>query len=521
MARVYLALSKKAAGFSKLVVLKVLRSSATNDPELRRMFLDEARIAALLNHPNVVQTYEAGDDDGRLFLAMEYLEGKSLSALAAAGPPIALPLDVHLRIIADMLEGLHYAHGIADVDGSRLEVVHRDVSPQNVLVTFAGQSKVVDFGIAKIEGSPATQSGVIKGKVGYMAPEKIHNKRADRRADVFAAGVLLWEAIAKRRLVRRGEDEVASIARRMSGADPSIRTVAPAGTPEELLAICDKAMSHEPDQRHATALELHDALDRYLRKTGGADQKRVAEFLETSYGEQRKTSRAFVEEQLRNADDSSPLIDVSKQSLATVAYAKERDSAGSERQSAGTSAPQVTDVTPQPQPTPPAAPTPMLVAFVVVALGLATLGVVLMLASRGGSSKVAAAATASARDGVTTAAAADAGSTSSATVRLMVQVNAEGATLALDDEPQPLPYQAKLARGSSVHVVARAPGFDDYDRVLALDEDTNVDIALSRATAGAGASSSASSGVANGRGGDRDKAARKKRTIDDGDPYRR
>lgn len=105
MARVYLALSKKAAGFSKLVVLKVLRSSTAKDPELRRMFFDEARIAALLNHPNVVQTYEAGDDDGRLFLAMEYLEGKSLSALSAAGPSCTLPLDVHLRIIADMLEG--------------------------------------------------------------------------------------------------------------------------------------------------------------------------------------------------------------------------------------------------------------------------------------------------------------------------------------------------------------------------------------------------------------------------------
>jgi serine/threonine protein kinase len=182
MARVYLALSKKAAGFSKLVVLKVLRSSTAKDPDLRRMFFDEARIAALLNHPNVVQTYEAGDDDGRLFLAMEYLEGKSLSALCAAGPPCALPLDVHLRILADMLEGLHYAHGVSDVDGAALDVVHRDVSPQNVLVTFAGQSKVVDFGIAKMAGSPATQSGVIKGKVGYMAPEQIHNKRADRNA---------------------------------------------------------------------------------------------------------------------------------------------------------------------------------------------------------------------------------------------------------------------------------------------------------------------------------------------------
>jgi serine/threonine-protein kinase len=184
MARVYLALSKKAAGFSKLVVLKVIRSSVTHDPELRRMFFDEARVAALLSHPNVVQTYEAGEDEGRLFLAMEYLEGKSLSSMTAQGVP-RLALEVHLRIIADMLAGLHYAHGITDVDGQALDVVHRDVSPQNVFVTFAGQSKVVDFGIAKIAGSPATQSGIIKGKVGYIAPEQIHNKNVDRRADVF------------------------------------------------------------------------------------------------------------------------------------------------------------------------------------------------------------------------------------------------------------------------------------------------------------------------------------------------
>ena len=313
MARVYLALSKRAAGFSKFVVLKVLRSSVTEDTTMRRMFFDEARIAALLNHPNVVQTYEAGEDEGRLFLAMEYLEGKSLSAILGARPPGDLPLDVHLRIIADMLEGLHYAHGVADVDGAALDIVHRDVSPQNVLVTFSGQSKVVDFGIAKIAGAPVTQSGIIKGKAGYMAPEQIHNKNVDRRADVFAAGVMIWEAIARRRLMLRGEDEVVALARRMGGGDPSVRSVAPPGTPEELLVICDRAMHADTKSRYTDAHELHDALDRYLRKTGGADQKRVAEVLEKLFGAERKKTKSFVEEQMRVADDSSPLIDIAKQ----------------------------------------------------------------------------------------------------------------------------------------------------------------------------------------------------------------
>jgi hypothetical protein len=346
---------------------------------------------------------------------------------------------------------------------------------------------------------------------------------------------MIWEAIAKRRLVRRGEDEVAAIARRMSGEDPSIRTVAPPGTPEELLAICDKSMSHSPDDRHATALDLHDALDRYLRKTSGADQKRVAEFLETAYGVDRKRARAFVEEQLRNADDSSPLVDVSKASIRTVAEATVADvesgrgnahaALGDARlapttgPSAGTSAPQVADVTPLSRGAAPAAAIPAvaLIAFVAIALGLATLGVVLMLAARGGSKSAGAVgppATAS------VSAPSDPAAATASTVRLAV--HAEAATLSIDDEPQALPYQGRLARGASVRVAARAPGFVDYDRVLTLDEDTNLDIALSRAPLAAGSSSSspAVTSVRTGAADDRAKA-RKKRAIDDGDPYRR
>ncbi len=166
MARVYLALSKKAAGFSKLVVLKVLRSSTAKDPELRRMFFDEARIAALLNHPNVVQTYEAGDDDGRLFLAMEYLEGKSLSALSAAGPSCTLPLDVHLRIIADMLEGLHYAHGVADVDGQS-KVVDVDVSKAS-MKTVAEANVANEKARARLNVAATQAHGLSAGAVQSM-----------------------------------------------------------------------------------------------------------------------------------------------------------------------------------------------------------------------------------------------------------------------------------------------------------------------------------------------------------------
>lgn len=182
-----------------------------------------------------------------------------------------------------------------------------------------------------------------------MAPEQIHNRNTDRRADVFAAGVMVWEAIARRRLVRRGEPEVTSIARRTNGEDPGIRTIAPADTPDELLAICEKAMSPVADHRYATALDLHDALDRYLRKSGGVDQKSVAEAMEAAFGEDRRKTKAFVEEQLRIADDSSPLIDIAKHRIVTLT---------SPRAGAGASdSDKLAASLPRPAPLPPILPT--------------------------------------------------------------------------------------------------------------------------------------------------------------------
>src|SRR5262245_17105669 len=204
MADVLLAMMQGAAGFRKLVVLKRLRPNLADDAELLAMFSDEARLAARLNHPNVVQTYEVGYDAGRHFIAMEWLDGQPLHRLLkAAWAYDALPLDVHLFILCEALRGLHYAHELQDFDGTRLEVVHRDVSPQNVFLTYEGQVKLVDFGVAKAHArSTDTQVGVVKGKVAYMAPEQALGCPVDRRADVFSVGVMLWEAVARRRLWR-------------------------------------------------------------------------------------------------------------------------------------------------------------------------------------------------------------------------------------------------------------------------------------------------------------------------------
>src|SRR5215472_7080887 len=175
MADVYLAVSRGPAGFNKLIVIKRLRPDLAADPSFRDMFLDEARLAARLNHPNVVSTFEVGEEGSSIYLAMEYLEGQPLNLVVreASKKHVSLPEELYARILADALMGLHYAHKLADYDGSPLRVVHRDVSPHNIFVTYDGQVKMLDFGIAKAE-SKATQTevGVLKGKVAYMAPEQ-------------------------------------------------------------------------------------------------------------------------------------------------------------------------------------------------------------------------------------------------------------------------------------------------------------------------------------------------------------
>src|SRR5689334_3257328 len=174
MAEVYLAVVRGPAGFNKLVVVKQIRPQLAEDPEFLAMFLDEARLAARLSHPNVVQTNEVGQEGERHFLAMEYLDGQPLSRInQRLGPKGGLPLVMHLRVIADLLGGLHYAHELSDYDGTPLGVVHRDVTPHNIFITYDGVVKVVDFGIAKARDAlTLTKVGIIKGKIAYMAPEQ-------------------------------------------------------------------------------------------------------------------------------------------------------------------------------------------------------------------------------------------------------------------------------------------------------------------------------------------------------------
>ena len=301
MGDVYLGVAQGPAGFSKLMVIKMLRPGLAEDEQFLAMFLEEARLAARLSHPNVVQTVEVGSEGRRFFLAMEYLEGQSLQRLRQrVAKEHAFPLGPHLRILVEALTGLHYAHELVDIDGRALGIVHRDATPHNIFVTYDGQVKVVDFGIAKaMDSSLETRTGELKGKVAYMPPEQASAQRVDRRADVFAIGVMVWEAAVGRRLWK-GMNEVAIMHELLTGHVPSPREVDPR-VPAELDMICRRALAPNPADRYATAADLASDLERYLVTIGDRTTSRdIARLVSETFEEDRRELRGIIDGQLRS-----------------------------------------------------------------------------------------------------------------------------------------------------------------------------------------------------------------------------
>ncbi len=252
-------------GFSRTVAIKRLHPQFAKDPEFVSMFLDEARVAARVQHPNVVSTLDVVATEGELFLVMEYVEGESLARILrqirASGARI--PPKIVGSIITGLLHGLHAAHEARSERGDPLHIIHRDVSPQNVIVGSDGVARVLDFGVAKAAGRMQhTREGQLKGKLAYMAPEQIAGEELDRRADIYAAGVVLWEAIACRRLFD-GENEGAIISKIASG-----NTVPPSrwvpDLPRAVDDICLRALSLHRRDRFKTALEMAVLLEQSL-----------------------------------------------------------------------------------------------------------------------------------------------------------------------------------------------------------------------------------------------------------------
>lgn len=303
MADVFLAARK--AKRSELVVVKRLKADYVDDGEHRALFEDEARVAPLLRHPNIVRTWDSGEAAGFPYMAMEYLEGQALDRLVSVVQALGPRAAVH--VAAEVLDGLHYVHELCAADGRPLEIVHRDVSPHNVFLTYEGRVTLVDFGIAKSKTrARQTATGVVRGKIGYMAPEQALCDEVDRRADVFAVGVVLWELLTGEKLW--GDASDVQILKRMTfGEIPSLGERMPE-LPSALHEVVARALAPKPEDRYATAREFRDALgcvyDTPFRRVELG--RAVAEYAK----DQRRAMRAAIEGHLARAfgtlEDDSP-----------------------------------------------------------------------------------------------------------------------------------------------------------------------------------------------------------------------
>ncbi len=284
MADVFLSVARGPLGFNKLAVIKRLKQSLAEEPAFRSMFLDEARLAARLNHPNIVHTYEVGEHNGIYFIAMEYLEGQSLNKVIKEGlkRKELMPHAVAARVIADALAGLAHAHELRDYDGSPLSIIHRDVSPHNIFVTYDGHVKLVDFGIAKAAlSTQETEVGVLKGKVGYMSPEQAMGQTLDARADIFPMGIVLWEMLAGKRLMA-GESAAQTLHKLVNEPIARIGDVVPIDP--ELALIVDRSLQKDVTIRFQSATEMREALEAYVRRVGGAHEGEVGRRMINLFG---------------------------------------------------------------------------------------------------------------------------------------------------------------------------------------------------------------------------------------------
>jgi eukaryotic-like serine/threonine-protein kinase len=262
MASVHFGRMVGPGGFARTVVIKRLHTHLVQDVEFATMFLDEARLAARIRHPNVVSTIDVASLEGELLLVMDYVRGESLSRLLAdfRARHEVIPGPMLSSIILGVLYGLEAAHEAKTEQGEPLGIVHRDVSPHNVMVGADGLARVADFGVAKAASrSHSTRDGKIKGKLAYMSPEQIQRLTVDRRADVYAVGVILWEAVAGRKLFMT-DDAMAVMHAVLHEPIPLLSAVAP-GTPAALERIVAKALSRLPEDRFASALEMAEALE--------------------------------------------------------------------------------------------------------------------------------------------------------------------------------------------------------------------------------------------------------------------
>ncbi len=333
MAEIFLGELQGAEGVSKLVAVKRMLAHLTRQPGFVAMFLDEARLAAKLSHPNIVQVFDFGEEQGSYFIAMEYLPGENLYTVGAQAVASRkrIPLQVAMQIMIGACDGLHYAHEFHD-QGKAQNLVHRDVSPSNLMITFQGGVKVLDFGIARAaeRQQEKTETGVVKGKFPYCSPEQLRTKQLDRRSDLFSLGSVFYEILVGRRLFRRDTDINTCLAV-LNEPIPAPSLERP-DIPPALDAIVLKALDRDPERRYQTALEMRRDIENLL----SGPPARIDEFMSSLFGEQHVKEKLAI---ISSIGKLPTAIDAVRQSI------------GNERESAAAS-----DVVAAPPPRTPVLP---------------------------------------------------------------------------------------------------------------------------------------------------------------------
>jgi serine/threonine protein kinase len=321
MAEVYLAQQSGPAGFSKKLVIKKIHPHLAHNEEFVGMFLDEARVAALLAHPNIGQIYELGEEHGQYYIAMEFIDGCNLRQLnkCLRRKGVLMPPELAACVASNVCAGLDFAHRFKDGDNQPLRIVHRDVSPQNVMLSRDGAVKLIDFGIAKAStNQQLTQGNVLKGKFSYMSPEQAGGKKLDRRSDIFSLGVLLYEMLLGEKPFKvpgeigKKRTDNTELLRRITRCE--FRMPSSGQVPEPLRQVLERALTQHRGDRYQTAREMRDALDQAIRHMpGDGSNRRLARFVEELMGSDEggmiSTSLPSLESSLASASGPEEFAD--------------------------------------------------------------------------------------------------------------------------------------------------------------------------------------------------------------------